>query len=276
VPRNTLRYLLFCSLFFPAWVALLQGQPSIMMLGFWALTFVFMKRRQDFWGGVFLGLGLFKFAVALPFALICLLRGKWKLLGGFACAALLLGGLAVAVVGVSGVHAYVDLLLDITRNPNNPAYRCIEPLKMPTLRGFLNVTLAGRMGSGFINGAAGLLSIPLIAFMAWRWRREDRRADGGSPDLMFAASLAASVAVAPHLLTHDLTVILLPVLLVIGSPKLYRKWACGLIITVSVVILFVPLYIFFVPHGGLFLLGPVLLAFALAASQISMAGGQEV
>jgi hypothetical protein len=275
VPRNPLRYLLLGSLFFPAWVALLQGQLAIMMLVFWALTFIFIKQRQDFWGGVFLGLGLFKFAVALPFALICLLRGKWRLLGGFLCAALLLGGVAVAVVGVSGVHAYVDFMLDITRNPNNPVYRGIEPMKMPTLRGFLSVMLAGRVGSGFINAAAGLLSIPLIAFMAWRWRSEDQRADGGSHDLMFAASLVASVAVAPHLLTHDLTVVLLPVLLVIGSADLHRNRLCHLLITVSIVILFVPLYIFFVPNGGLFLLGPVLVAFALAASQISMAGDKR-
>lgn len=276
VPRNALRYLLLCLLFFPAWVAFLQGQPSILMLVSWTLAFVFMKRRQDFWGGIFLGLAIFKFAAVLPFSLICLLRGKWKVLAGFVTTALLLGGVAVAVVGVAGVHAYVDLLLAITRNPNNPAYQCIEPLKMPTLRGFLNVMLAGKASSGFINGAASLISIPLVALMAWQWRREDRRAGGGSFDLMFAASLVISVAVAQHLLTHDLTVLLLPVLLVFGSPELSRTRVCHLIITVAVVILYIPLYIFWVPHGGLFLLGPVLLAFGLAASRVPLGGDMRL
>jgi hypothetical protein len=274
-PKNTLRYLLLCFTFFPAWVALLQGQTSLLLLVSWAFAFVFIKRRQDFWAGVFLGLGLFKFPVVLPFALICLLRGRWKLLGGFVSAASLVGALSITVVGVAGVHAYVDLLLDIMQKPINPPYWSISLSNMPTLRGFLGALLAGKVAARSIQAAAALVSILLIALTAWRWRHEDR-AGGGSSDLMFAASLVVSEVAAPYLYTHDLTPTLLAVLLVIGSPEWSRNPACRLIVTVSVVILYIPLYPFLVPLGALFLLAPVLVAFALATSLFPSAEGQEV
>jgi hypothetical protein len=85
-----------------------------------------------------------------------------------------------------------------------------------------------------------------------------------------------SEVAAPYLNTHDLTPTLLAVLLVIGSPEWSRKSACRLVVTVSVVILYIPLYPFLVPLGALFLLAPVLVAFALATSLFPSAEGQEV
>lgn len=273
--KDPLRYLLLCFMFFPAWVALLQGQTSLLLLVFWASAYVFMKRRKDFWAGVFLGLCLLKFPMVLPFALICLLRGRVKLLGGFLSAASLLGVLSIAVVGVSGVRTYVDLLLNITQNPINPPLWSISPANMPTLRGFLSALLAGNATSRSIQVAAALMSILLIGYMAWRWRCDDS-AGGGSSDLMFAASLVVADVAAPYLYTHDLTPTLLAVLLVIASHGWSRHAVCRLIVTVSSVILYIPVYPFLVPRGALFLLAPVLVAFALATSMFPLVHAAEV
>jgi hypothetical protein len=161
------------------------------------------------------------------------------------------------------------------QKPINPPYWSISLSNMPTLRGFLGALLAGKVAARSIQAAAALVSILLIALTAWRWRHEDR-AGGGSSDLMFAASLVVSEVAAPYLYTHDLTPTLLAVLLVIGSPEWSRNPACRLIVTVSVVILYIPLYPFLVPLGALFLLAPVLVAFALATSLFPSAEGQEV
>lgn len=273
--KDQQRYLLLCFMFFPAWVALLQGQTSLLLLVLWALTFVFVKRRKDFWAGVFLGFCLLKFPMVLPFALICLLRGKVKLLGGFLSAASLMGMLSIAVVGASGVRTYVDLLLNITQNPINPPFWSISPANMPTLRGFLSALLDGNATSRSIQDAAALISILLIGFVAWRWRRDDS-AGGGSSDVMFAASLVVSEVAAPYLYTHDMTPTLLAVLLVIGSSAWSRRGVCRLIVTASVVILYIPVYPFLVPRGALFLLAPVLVAFALATSLFPLAQAAEV
>ncbi|MGH7970515.1 MAG: glycosyltransferase family 87 protein, partial [Limisphaerales bacterium] len=52
--------------FFPVFISLLQGQDSIWLLFIFALTFDSLKKGHALRGGVFLGLGLFKFQYTLP------------------------------------------------------------------------------------------------------------------------------------------------------------------------------------------------------------------
>ncbi len=113
----------------------MHGQTSVVLLLLFALTFVCVKRGQDFKAGVFLGLGLFKFALVLPFALIYCVRRKWRLMAGFSAAALLLGVLSLIAVGPAGVRSYIGLMFDIVKNPDNPAYADIRAWGMPTIKG---------------------------------------------------------------------------------------------------------------------------------------------
>lgn len=62
----------------------MQGQTTVLLLILFSLTYVSLKQSQDLRAGFFLGLGLFKFPVVFPFAIICLLRRKWKMLAGCA------------------------------------------------------------------------------------------------------------------------------------------------------------------------------------------------
>ena len=68
--------------FFPIAYGLLQGQDSILLLVLYCLAYGAFRRSQDLRAGVFLGLGLFKFHLVLPFAFILLLRRRWQALGG--------------------------------------------------------------------------------------------------------------------------------------------------------------------------------------------------
>src|SRR5579862_3343953 len=101
IPRNPYRYYLLCSLFVPLCVALLQGQTSVLLLLVFSLSFVCIKRGEDLKAGIFLGLGLLKFPVVLPFALICFLRSKWRMMAGFAAAASVLALLSLFAVGTA-------------------------------------------------------------------------------------------------------------------------------------------------------------------------------
>src|SRR5215470_17639573 len=73
---NPFRYLKLSSLFFPLWVAIFQGQFTVLLLVAFALAFLCLKRGRDWIGGLALGLGLLKFQVVIPFAVIFLLRRK--------------------------------------------------------------------------------------------------------------------------------------------------------------------------------------------------------
>jgi hypothetical protein len=271
LPRHPYRYFLLCSMLFPLWVALIRGQTSVLALLLFSLTFVCLKRGQDFRAGMFLGLGLFKFAVVLPFALICFLRNRWRMMTGFAAGASLLGVLSVMAVGLAGMRSYANLLMNVMRNPDDPAYvNSFDIWGMPTVRGFFTSLLTGHLSTVHIRVTVAAASASLLLFAAWRWRQEDRRRDGNPSGLMFAAALAVSLVTAPHLYMHDLTLMLLAVLLVIGSPQWPGKSRYRAALTVAIVILYLPpVYFLLQRWKAMYLLAPLLVAFALAAISLA-------
>jgi hypothetical protein len=270
IPRNSIRYFWLCSLFFPFWVALFQGQTSVLLLLLFSLTFVCLKRGQDFRAGVFLGLGLGKFALVLPFALICLLRSKWRLMAGFAVAASSLGILSLIAVGPAGVRSYTNLLIDTVRNPDNPIYRTINAGAMPNVKGVFVTLLGGRLSTAYISVLAAAVSAPLVFFVAWRWRQEDKGRGRNTTGLMFAAALVVSLITAPYLFMSDLTLMLLAVLLVIGSSPWSEKSGQRVVLTAIMVMLYCPpLYVLLLERQAISILVPVLGAFALAASSLA-------
>ena len=68
--------------FFPVAYALMQGQDSIMLLALYCLTYKALRRGHDLQAGVWLGLGLFKFHLVLPFVFVLLLRRRLRAILG--------------------------------------------------------------------------------------------------------------------------------------------------------------------------------------------------
>jgi len=270
ISRHSHFCLLLCFLFFPFWFALIIGHTTLLLLFLFTLAFVCLQSGQDFKAGVFLGLGLFKFPIVLPFALICFLRSKWKLMAGFAVTASLLGAVSVIAVGLTGVRSYANLLIDIINNPNKPAYISMRAWKqMPTLRGFFAALLTGRSVPLHI-GVLVTVSVLLISFLAWRWKQQDRHPDGDSLALMFAAALTVSVVTAPHLYIYDLTLMLLAMLLVIGSSQWSGESVQRRVLIAIMVILYIPpVYLLLLKWHAMYLLAPALVAFALAAISLA-------
>lgn len=267
------RYLLLCSLFPPLWVALMQGQPSVLLLVVFSLTFVYLRWHRDGAAGFFLGLGLLKFQLVLPFALICLLRRKWSFMAGFALAACLLGVLSVITVGPAGMRSYAGLLLDIVKHPSNLAYSPMKPWHMPTVRGLVAGLLGGRLPEYWVSGLAAAMSGCLILLAAWSWRQQERRGNQAGLDLTFAAALAVSLATAPYLFVHDLTPMLLSVVLVIGSPQWAQPSRGRLLLNLAVAILYVaPLCLLLLQSEALYVLAPVLVAFVVATVTLAPRG----
>jgi hypothetical protein len=265
IPHDPLHYFMLCFLFMPAWANLVLGQNSLILLVLYTLTFICLKRRQDYLAGMFLGLGLLKYHLVLPFALICLLRGKWRMMAGFGLTGFALAALSFATVGSAGMRSYVHLLLDIARNPANPVYESFSPRHiMPTVRGLFAALLGQGVSPAWINALAALASVGLVLFTAWRWRREERQGEGDSLGLMFAAALTVSLLVTPHLYTYDLALMLLVLLLMFNSPRWRNDVAWRRTLTVAAVILYAPLYPLLFLHGASYLLVPVLLVFALS------------
>jgi Glycosyltransferase family 87 len=268
------RCLVLSSLFFPVWVALIQGQFSIFILVSFTVAFICLRRRREYLSGLALGLGLLKFTIVLPFAVILLLCRKWRFIAGLSTAAGILGLVSLFMIGLPGMLAYGHLLLDMLVHPSNPAYAPIKPWDMPTILGFIMGILGKRISPHSIVGLSAGISGGLIVVTAWLWWRQNRKGNEAGSDLMFAGALVVALVTTPHLYAHDLTLMILPVILVVASPQ----WAAkprerGPLMLVIAGLYASPVYLAVLAGRELlFVLAPVLLTFALATFSLAKNG----
>ncbi len=265
-PRDELAYLALWLLFAPLGVALFQGQSSIVLLLVYALTFISLKRGCDFRAGAILGLGLFKFQFIVPFALIFLLRRQWKFMKGFVATAAGLSVLSVVAVGWPGIWSYIHLLASVATHPDNMAYG--SAIDMSTVQGFVHAVLGKILGRSAISLLVAVISIALIGWSAWRWREAAER--GRSFDLMLAASVVVALVTGFHMFTHDLSPLLLAMLLVAahfpGRDRPVLRWTLAAALT----LFWIPfLYFALLAWHHVYLWFPVLIMFMIATLKLT-------
>lgn len=266
VPRQAFQYLILGFTFFPFWITLHHGQTSILLALAYCLSFLCLKKQHDFKAGSFLGLGLIKFQLVVPFVLIFALRRKWRFVAGFTSAALALAVLSTALVGAEGVRGYIGVLAASVNHAANPVYRSMVVTNMPNLRGLFTALLGGRIASKWIDALVAVSSGGLILFTAKRWRTEDTRGREASTDMMFALALTVSLLTGFYLFVDDLSPLLIAILVAIGSPRWGARSWWRLIGYASIVTLYIPLvYLLLIDWGKLYLLTVVLAAFLCGA-----------
>jgi Glycosyltransferase family 87 len=263
-PREPLAYLALWFLFAPLGVALFQGQSSLALLALYALCYIFLRRGRDLEAGALLGLGLFKFQFVLPFALIFLLRRKWRFTAGFSASAALLGALSLVAVGWRGILSYVHLLFTIAGHPESHAYG--SAFAMATVQGFFNAVLDGRLSPALISVVVAALSLFLIGFTAWCWQRADHERPSEALHAMFAAGIAVALLTGFHMFTHDLSPLALALFLVMAHfpprSRLALRWVLG----VTMTLFWIPaIYFASLAAHVAYLLCPALAVFCFAA-----------
>jgi Glycosyltransferase family 87 len=221
--------------FFPLIMALLQGQDSILLLFLYGLVFCALATGRSFVAGVCLGLALFKFQLVLPFVLVLLLRRQWRAVAGFVVTAFALLLVSATVVGWSGVMAYPGFVLRLNRSG---AQAGIYPRDMPNLRGLV----AGSLHFEGLPAALLIIatSIALVVLAAYWWRVQP----GRQFVLGFSLCLTVTSIISYHLLVHDLSLLILPVLLI--AEQLVSGEIAGaarhLLIASLAALFFTPLY----------------------------------
>jgi len=261
--------------FFPIFFALLQGQDSILLLFLYTLGFVDLVKGNDTRAGGWLGLGLFKPQLVMPFILLMFLCGRRKMLYGFLPVAAVLGLLSAAIVGWQGLTSYPQYVLHWEASMTRGA---IVPADMPNLRGVLYLLL---VGGAHVDVATVTLSVCIFLFTVWQGRKIGPVKTGmvkiGSASLfpwLFALAVVTTVIVSYHSLAYDLSILVLPILLVVGegrSAGSVREWP-GWVTNLAIAVLFFsPLQLFLLLRSNrLALVGwAVLLWMAGIAGQIS-------
>lgn len=188
--------------FVPVTLALMQGQPALLLLFLVAVGFADLGAGHDGRAGAVLALASFKPQLVLPLLLALLVMRKWKALAGFAATGLTLVGISTALVGWRATLHYPQAVLEFGRLSGSLGGE--HPENMPNLRGVLSL-LASRLPPAACDRIALAISAALLAAMMFQLRR-CRSFTRASYSLLLAVTLLVSY----HAYLHDFSLLLLP------------------------------------------------------------------
>ena len=194
--------------FLPTALALMQGQDSILLLFCLATAFLALEGGSEFLAGVLVSLGLFKFQIVLPIALLFFLWRRWRFTAGFSLSATGLIAASVAIIGREAAKSYFHLLFSMSvglSSSEDQARLGTPPIFMPNLRGLVFGLLIHRMPMAWVQVGIVALSVTclVVAFVGGSRVRK-----GNS----LLVAMLAGAAVSYHFHLHDMTILLLPIL----------------------------------------------------------------
>jgi hypothetical protein len=268
VPKEPLAYFALWILFAPLGTAMYEGQSSLLVLLLYSLSFICLKRGKDFQSGLALGFALFKFQFVVPFALIFILRRKWSFLKGFLSTATVLAVLSLTAVGGQGLLRYIHLLTSVASNPDNSSYGAA--VGMATVEGFVHAVFGKVLGRFVSFLVVAAISGLLVLWAAQKWNSAERADDQRGSDLAFAASVVVSLVTGFHMFTHDLSPLMLAMLLVAAHvADSEREWLRYALFGCLTLFWIPPIYFVLLGHDLFYLLFPVLLAFAVGSVKLA-------
>jgi hypothetical protein len=184
--------------FLPALVAISQGQVSILLLFLLTGTLLAIRSGRDYSAGILLAFALIKPPCLLPVLVILLVRGRLRVLAALSATTAALLVLSVLVVGPSSLAGYVrtiTLAVDWQHQVGGFA-----PHWNQSVTGFIQLLLPEPTATQI----ARVLTLMLIGVLTWRVRSD-------APfDILFAAAVLCGLLISPHVLLHDLVILILP------------------------------------------------------------------
>jgi hypothetical protein len=199
--------------FTPVLLCCIQGQDSSLLLLLMVLAFTALRNRHAVQAGIWLALGLFKFQIVLPMVLVLLLtqRGSGKnLLKAFIMVGFALAAISAAICGPSVFLAYPKFLLALSHQ----TFSGIVPSAMPNIRGlvwlFFHDSVLAMVATLILSLAAFARTIS-IANPHRTSAESSLRESQARFDLAFVGAVLFALLVSYHLNSHDLTVALIPI-----------------------------------------------------------------
>ena|SRR5580693_549994 len=258
--------LLLYLMFIPLLLDFLQGQDSTLLLFLLASVFVALKNGQNFAGGCLLACGLFKPHLVLPVLFALLASAGKKFLAGFASVSFILLLLSVAICGWNVLRAYPWFVWQSRSLP----LAGIHPEQMANLHGLM-VRLFPHIAPVEL-GLTLVGSLLILSMATRRWTNPERCTDRRS-DLSFANVVIAATLVSYHLSPHDLTILLLPLILIfnyISTTTEVPIWIRVAFITTLTIAFLPPLDLFLLrEHLYAYASLPILMLFWLSHLEIS-------
>ena len=197
----------------PVLVLLVQGQSDAPMLLSLAAMALFWARGRQAGAGVAAALALFKPHLMLLVPVLFLVRRSWRSVAAFLAVCAGLAALSLLTFGLQACLAWVGILAPwaygghagypVDSQSHYSLRGLLEPLPLPPA---VQLAVLG----------AGLLALSLVLLRS--------RAD---PRLELALAVAGSIALSPYQHAHDLTLLIVPGLLLAGALPTLRHPKLG-------------------------------------------------
>jgi Glycosyltransferase family 87 len=194
----------------PLAVALFQGQDSILLLTLLCIAVVALDKHKPKSAGMLVGLGLFKFQIVIPIAVVFMIRRKWKFLLGFVLSASVLSIASVLIVGPRVSTFYVRSLISIGTSKGLDSGVTLPVSYMANLHGLIFGLCGTRIPPNLSLCAIVMLSAIVLLLSA-----KYRALDGDA----LAFAIITSVLVSYYMFIHDLSPLLIPLAFLRGSLK---------------------------------------------------------
>ncbi len=231
--------------FFPIPRALEKGQDSIIMLTLLAAALWALDHEKQFLAGLLVGIGIFKFQIVIPIALLFLVWRRWRFFAGFSASTVAAGLVSLWLVGLDGAREYAHMLLSmsvrLTSDVDMLRYGT-HPRDMINLRGLLSAIFDGKLPHGYVQFVIAACSV-IVLLAAARQR----------PSLPLA--IAAASLASYHFIVHDASILIIVIAGALCSGLVWNG-------AVAILLLIAPLCAMIPDHGylaaipllGLFLL----------------------
>lgn len=204
---------------FFAW-CVLAGQSSA--FGFFSLALaIYLDRKNPFLSGWELALLLYKPPLLILLVPMLVVTKRWRTLAGFGATAAVLVLISIVVIGLSGIHSYVEMLRSFSHTKSAGVTR----VDIDLFSFFL--LLFGPVAAKWFVAVIAVIVIPSLVVV---WTKE--------PMYAWALAITWTLILNFYVLIYDSTLIILPVLLVAstlwrpGLPRAFR-WLLLLLFLVA-------------------------------------------
>lgn len=188
-------------LFLPIAAALMQGQDSIILLTLLAGAFACIHQGREGLAGVLVAVGLFKFQLVIPIAVLFLAWRRWRFSAAFAGAAAMLAAVSVWIAGAEQSVHYLRSIIQVGESHGLSSGLPLPVDHMANLHGAL---------SGILGSSSFVLPLTIAASAATMIFAASRRPQGVDA---FLFAIPVSALVSYYLFIHDMCVLLIPIVL---------------------------------------------------------------
>jgi len=222
--------------FVPVASALMLGQDSILLLALLSACMFSLEKERDFASGALAGLGLFKFHLLIPLALLLLCWRRFRFFAGFSSVAAVLGLISIAMVSPGQIRSYAGSLLNIGQGGNGSAHELLRyPLPitmMASVHGLVNgifsspfprtlITIV--LATGIVVWVA--IAVPSTCPIEWS----------------VPIAITTAVLVSYYLFIYDLTILLVPLIVALNrSTARVRHKYRGLLSAACILVFLAP------------------------------------